>query len=403
MRSIRVIGGALSGLPEKSCGPRSVLGCVALLLLVGFLWQCGREHLSLHLPARLTPKQFASLVADLSEEGDGFESENLVSNETDYLRVVGALKDCPRDQVYVGVGPDQNFSYIAAIEPRLAFIVDIRRQNLVPHLLFKALFELAPTPQAYLQKLLCREVVAEGKDYAQWLADLDHAPPRQDLYDANLAEIRAHISGYRLPMRPQDWGDLEKIYRAFFERGLEIRYELLNRDRAHQVYPTWREFLLSQDPQGNYASYVGNPQYYQCIRRMQQENRILPVVGDFAGHRALSGISTYVRDHGAVVSLFYISNVEYYLLPDQQLDDLYEEFLDNLRELPRLPQSLLIRTWNNREVKHPHGLGGHLFTTVEQPLGLFLQRVEENRYVTHQDILFNPSDGFKEGTPTTEP
>ena len=48
--------------------------------------------------------------------------------------------------VYVGVGPNQNFTYIAAIRPELAFIVDIRRQNLLEHLLFKVLTEKSDEP-----------------------------------------------------------------------------------------------------------------------------------------------------------------------------------------------------------------------------------------------------------------
>jgi hypothetical protein len=34
---------------------------------------------------------------------------------------------------------DQSFSYIAAIRPAVAFMIDIRRDNLLMHLMFKAL------------------------------------------------------------------------------------------------------------------------------------------------------------------------------------------------------------------------------------------------------------------------
>ena len=59
---------------------------------------------------------FARLVAELSEPGGYFDSDNLVTNETSYLHVVGALKrNGVRGGAYIGVGPDQNFSYIAAM------------------------------------------------------------------------------------------------------------------------------------------------------------------------------------------------------------------------------------------------------------------------------------------------
>ena len=51
---------------------------------------------------------------------------------------------------YIGVGPDQNFSYIAAIAAgRSPFIVDIRRDNLLLHLLFKAIFARPGTGSSF--------------------------------------------------------------------------------------------------------------------------------------------------------------------------------------------------------------------------------------------------------------
>lgn len=43
------------------------------------------------------------------------------------------------------MGPDQNFSYIARVRPEVAFLIDIRRDNLLHHLLLKALMERSAT------------------------------------------------------------------------------------------------------------------------------------------------------------------------------------------------------------------------------------------------------------------
>src|ERR1051325_6636439 len=94
---------------------------------------------------------FARLVADLSEPGGYFDTDNLISNEKSYLQVIGELeRRNTTGGVYIGVGPDQNFSYIARTRPKTAFILDIRRDNLLLQLLFKAIFELAPTRVEYL-------------------------------------------------------------------------------------------------------------------------------------------------------------------------------------------------------------------------------------------------------------
>ena len=58
--------------------------------------------------------------------------------------------------VYLGVGPEQNFTYIAAIRPRIAFITDIRRGNLHLHLMYKALFELSANRADFVARLFNR-------------------------------------------------------------------------------------------------------------------------------------------------------------------------------------------------------------------------------------------------------
>ena len=86
---------------------------------------------------------FAADVAALSEPAGYFDTDNLISNERSYLDVVPDLKKRGvRGGAYIGVGPDQNFSYMAAIRPDVVFIVDVRRDNLLLHLLFKSLFSL---------------------------------------------------------------------------------------------------------------------------------------------------------------------------------------------------------------------------------------------------------------------
>ncbi len=59
--------------------------------------------------------------------------------------------------VYLGVAPEVNFSYITAIKPRMAFIIDIRRGNLHEHLLYKALFEMASDRADFLSRLFSRK------------------------------------------------------------------------------------------------------------------------------------------------------------------------------------------------------------------------------------------------------
>src|SRR5437667_12912462 len=95
-------------------------------------------------PAELTDRQFWSLSKDSSEEDGFFRSDNLLSNETSFQYIIPELvKVTKPGRVYLGVGPEQNFTYIAALKPAMAFIIDIRHGNLDVQLLYKALFELS--------------------------------------------------------------------------------------------------------------------------------------------------------------------------------------------------------------------------------------------------------------------
>src|SRR4029077_11381335 len=76
---------------------------------------------------------------------------------------------------------------------------------------------------------------------------------------------------------------------------------------------------------------------YRSVRTMQQKNLIIPIVGDFAGPKAIRAVGQYLKDHKAAVSVFYISNVEDYLSP------VWNTYRANLAFLPVEDSGLFIR------------------------------------------------------------
>ena len=131
--------------------PRPSLTVVVFVVALVAVWPlAGARALSRaavapeSLPQRLSDAEFWRLTIDLSEPNGSFRSENLVSNEHTYQYVIPSLiKTVKPGGVYLGVAPDQNFTYMIAVQPKLAFIVDIRRGNLLQHLMYKAIFELS--------------------------------------------------------------------------------------------------------------------------------------------------------------------------------------------------------------------------------------------------------------------
>jgi len=109
----------------------------------------GREQPAQSAVPVVSRAEFAQYVDQWSEPEGYFDTDNFITNETSYLHVIPELqKRTAPGGVYIGVGPDQNFSYIARLRPSEAFIVDIRRDNLLLHLLFKAIFASSRKPCA---------------------------------------------------------------------------------------------------------------------------------------------------------------------------------------------------------------------------------------------------------------
>src|SRR5438552_2388999 len=142
------------------------------------------------LPSAISDAAFWKLVGDLSEPDGSFPFDNFVSNETPFQSVIPTLQAKIRPGgAYLGVGPEQNFTYIAALQPKIAFIIDIRRQNLVEHLMYKALFDMSADRADFVSRLFSRKRPSGlGKDTtaAELFRAYETAPADLPLFDARL-------------------------------------------------------------------------------------------------------------------------------------------------------------------------------------------------------------------------
>ena len=310
--------------------------CVALVVAVAAAQQ-GR------LPDQLDDAAFWQLVLDLSEPDGFFADENYVSNELGYERVMQRLEEAAtRDAVYVGVGPEQNFAYLGALRPKMAFIIDIRRQNLIQHLMYKALFELSDDRPDFLQLLFSRRrppgLDANTSAEALFQAYAT-APPEQPLFDATFARILEVLTErHRFALMADDRAALRKVFNAFFSGGPQVMYVFRG---SQELHPTYLQLMTARDNAGRNWSYLGTSQGYQYIREMHRRNLIVPVVGDFAGPKAVRAVGRYVRDHGGAVSVFYVSNVESYLFRAGTS----QRFYDSLQTVPFTGSAIFVRSF----------------------------------------------------------
>lgn len=301
------------------------------------------------LPDRLDDRTFWSMVEDYSEPNGYFRSDNLVSNETVYQHVIPTLHaELQPMSAYLGVGPDQNFTYIAALEPRIAFIVDIRRQNMLLHLMYKALIELSPTRAEFLSRLFSRPIPPGGSSPRATADVLLAGFEREDgdtvAYERNMSDVRRQLMReHGFPLSAGDLSGIDYVYRAFLSAGPDIRYSF-GRGPGWQPFPSYRDLMIADDGNGVERSYVATEANYETLRDLEQRNLIVPLVGDFGGPKALRSVAQYLDNHHATVSAFYTSNVEQYLFNGEE----WQRFYDNVAALPIDNHSTFIRAvFNN--------------------------------------------------------
>ena len=301
------------------------------------------------LPSRLSDDEFWRLVSSFSERAGTFPSDNLLSNEPSLQQVIPELvRRVPSGGVYLGVGPEQNFTYMNALRPRLAFIFDIRRGNLALHLIYKALFEMSADRAEFVSRLFTRKRPASltaGSSVAEIFDALAKEPSTESLYVENVRAVVNHLTKKHTFVL--DAGDLLRLqhdYRAFHVYGPKIQYSSSRNEGRRGGEPTYVDLMVATDGLGALRGYLASDESFRFLKQLESDNLIVPLVGNFSGPKAIRAVGDYLRDKSATVSVFYVSNVEEYL----RQDGLWSNFCANVASLPIDETSLVIRSARGR-------------------------------------------------------
>jgi hypothetical protein len=333
-------------------------------------------------------RSFAALSARLSEPGGYFDSDNLISNETSYLHVMGKLREIGvSGGVYIGVGPDQSFSYIAKIRPRVAIMIDIRRDNLLQHLLFKSLFGRARNRIDYLCEFFGKPFPKtkgwESRSIKELIDYIDSTASDQKLFDKSLKDVRQDVQKYGITLSQSDLESIGKVQRAFYSAGLDIRYSSYHRP-PRSIYPPYRDLLLETDLAGNQQNYFNSEDDFQFLKKLEDQDMVIPVVGDLSGPQAVKAIGQYVAEIKERVSAYYVSNVEFYL----QRQGTFDKFVENLKSLPIDSRSVIIRSYFNYYAPaHPQAEPNHFSTQLMERIDDLIKQCAAGGCDSYTDIV----------------
>ncbi|HKW00111.1 MAG TPA: hypothetical protein VJN96_09810 [Vicinamibacterales bacterium] len=306
-------------------------------------------------PDRFSDEDFAALIPRLSGDAGAFPVENFVSNERSFQVVIPRLREQVRPGgVYIGVGPEQNFTFINAVRPALVFIIDIRRQNLLEHLMYKLAFEASATRADFLSYIFARPRppnLAANTDVTTMLRAYLPIDPSKSLRisheDAAIASLHARFPGL---LNDKDDTTLKHLYSTFYEGGPLLTYVGPRppvTDPGRRGWATMATLLSATDDDGRQQSYLASEDRFLFVKHLQERNLIVPVVGDFAGPKAIRAVGEYLRSRHLSVTAFYCSNVEQYLFRDSK----YKAFYDSVTTLPLDDTSVFIRAFDKMTVR----------------------------------------------------
>ncbi|PYS42655.1 MAG: hypothetical protein DMG14_03315 [Acidobacteria bacterium] len=307
----------------------------ASLVLFVFTSSICTSRAAENLPSQLSDAEYWKIISDFSEPSGYFQHEIVTSNEISYQYVLPQLMRTARSAgTYLGVGPEQNFTYIAALQPKIAFVIDIRRDMMLEHLLYKSIFEMSTDRTEFVAFLFSRKAPAQltaDSPVQTIFQAFGRIPPDMTLAEEHLKDILVRLkTRHRFPLTADDESGIRAIYMKFVREGV------LNFSSSF-MSPGYAALMTMTDGAGKNWSYLAARESYDRIRAMHQKNLIVPLVGDFAGPKAIRMAGQYLKDHGATVSVFYISNVEDYV------QAVWRQYASNIASLPFDASSVFIR------------------------------------------------------------
>lgn len=333
------------------------------------------------------PDTFFQQLKTLDGLPTGPEStDNFITNEDSIASVLDQLtQEVPPNSVYLGVGPDQNYSMMAAVNPSFGLILDFRKKNQLLHFLHKILICESPDRISYLESLWARESglseIGGEIELAEILQKFQMIPMQPELLQKCRQNVSSTLKQWNY-LQPEEIEETLRIESRIAGPGPSFQFLAL------KFYPQFQQLMQMKTRRGEPGHWLASPSFYEKIRRLHVQDRILPIVADWSERpksRATGSfqkISDWMRSQNLKVGCVYLSDVEFFLMRNQSFAD----YLQNLSCLPIDDKAHIIRT-STKQIAHPERVSGLSSTTIVRPLKRFLTEATKGRYQDWQELF----------------
>jgi len=274
----------------------------------------------------------------------------------------------------------------------MAIVFDIRRQNAIEHLMYKALFEMSPTRADFVSHLFSiktpDKVPTTARANGLFLA-FEGLKGDKAYYGQNLAAIKSSLSKHGFALSAEDLQKVEYIYDVFFRAGPEIDYKFASAFPPNMApAPNYIQEMTDTDADKKAWSFLATEENYHFIREMQGKNLVIPIVGDFAGPKAIRKVADYLKQRNAILSAFYVSNVEVYLADPGRggNQEKLQTFYQNAATLPVDSSSMFIRFVGFGDATNLRWWRGGWLSAIS-PISDLSSRIKAGDKLTYNDAL----------------
>ncbi len=271
--------------------------------------------------AALSDEDAAVFLAGPEDGGEPLPNHYVKSNERrhdtwfPYIEGVGGA--------FVGVGPDQCYTVAAAQGAELMFLLDIDHMVVDVHNNYQVLIEASETPEELHERFN-----ATAQDASLALLEEAYA-------DVDKKTKRLRLQTYR--------ASRETIYRHL-------------------------KHVIERHQGETKTSWLSNPEYYEHVRTLFQNDRVRIMDGDLTGKDTMISIGVAATKLEVPVRVLYLSNAEEYYKYTSQ-------YLDNIAGIPGDEKSVVLRTIYNKEWEHADSLWNYQV----QPLASYQAFLSEGK------------------------
>jgi hypothetical protein len=152
---------------------------------------------------------------------------------------------------------------------------------------------------------------------------------------------------------------------------------------SSRKYPSLGELAQTADASGKERSFLASPDAFRVVKRLEMENRIVPVTGDLAGDGAMPKIAAELSRRGLSLHVLYASNVEQYLFSPPAV---WKNWIRNVEAMPWAKDGVLLRVYFDQGRKHPLEQEGHRTVSMLVPEAAFVTRAKAKPYASWWDV-----------------